>query len=83
MAMSIIIGSDETQWSIGQEKSWNIGCKPPIGINEVPKITWIQLDGDELNNVMSIFPNLLYVDHKRCQRFYGEMAQHIVGNILF
>ena len=41
----------------------------------------VQADGDELEEILSQFANLLYHSDSAVQKWYGDTAKFIVGNL--
>jgi hypothetical protein len=61
----------------GSQELVHVGKK----IATEPKdVAEVQADGDELSYIVGEMKNVPYSLNKRVQRWFGDMAQHIVAN---
>ena len=64
----------------GSQRCGHIGEVCMLPENRVNEVTELQVDGDELNKVKRIFPNLpLMPENRAVVRFYGDYARSIVS----
>jgi hypothetical protein len=65
----------------GEELHWHITKDCPIDYSKITEIQDIQADGDELSYIIIRFKNLIIPQHRKVVRWFGDTAQHIVGNL--
>lgn len=63
-----------------EERTWHVGQQPEPLQNEILSIVEVQADCDELEYILNRFTNLPR-STQRVQRWYGDMARFIVGNL--
>jgi hypothetical protein len=52
----------------------------PLHYIEPANVTFVQLDGDELEKVYQIIPSF-HITNNRVVRFYGDIAKFIIYNV--
>ena len=71
----------------GKVRDWHVGEENPVLFSEVNAIQEIQVDGDELDHVKSMFvhaygkPIYPNIPNNRVVRLFGDFARTIVGNL--
>ncbi len=63
------------------EHIWHIREKLRLNDRQVLDVQVVQADGDELQYIIDYMPNVPYANTRPVNRWYGDMAKFIAGNL--
>ncbi len=63
----------------GKDEIWHVGT-PNLILTEIINVSFIQVDGHELDHIRQQFTNLPMTT-KRSARWFGDLAKFIVANL--
>lgn len=63
----------------GTNVQWHVG--EPIPEVDILRVVAVNADGDELQYIISRFPNLPYCNHRGLVQWFGDHAKFIVANL--
>lgn len=79
--MFIVCTSGFIQFSPATTVVWHKGETLPVTREQIVYVQEVQADGAELELILYKFQNLPWVRAKSVQRWYGDLAKFIVGNL--